>query len=202
MKHVWWGAGLAIWARPVPAFAHSPVPGIEGFYTGLFHPFSTPSQALLIVGLGLLAGGFAVDKARWNLGAFLAATLIGLFLGSGSADVDAMMFAAAFAACAWSALAPGKLLPAAIVLVAIGAVLIGIVSVPDPGPTRDRVITMAGSIVGANVGFLYVLGLVLLVRDRYTWDWVGIGLRVVSAWIGAISLVMLALAFAADGAGA
>jgi hydrogenase/urease accessory protein HupE len=195
---------MAAW--PAPACAHSPVPGFEGFYTGLFHPFSTPSQALLILGIGLLAGGFDVARARWYLGAFLAATLFGLFMGgmfpgSGAADVDAILFAAAFAACAWSALGPGKLAPIAIALVAIGGVLIGILSVPDPGPTRDRIITMTGSVLGANAGFLYVLGFVLFVRDRFMWEWVKIAFRVVAAWLGAISLVMLALGFAARGGG-
>ena len=50
--------------------------------------------------------------------------------------------------------------------------------------------------VGANVGLLYVYGMILFVRERYTWEWVGIALRVAAAWLGAISLLMLALRFA------
>jgi len=197
MKKVWWRAGLALMGGSGPTYAHSPVPGIEGFYVGFLHPFSTPSQALLLVGLAILAGGFSVHIARWHLAAFLAATLIGVLLGNGSAQLDAMMFAATVAVCAYAALGPAKLLPLAVGLVAIGGVLIGIASVPDPGPTRDRVITMCGTMFGANVGFLYVSGFLAVFRERYMWNGFGIALRIVSAWLGAISLIMLALRFAA-----
>ncbi|MES0885357.1 HupE/UreJ family protein [Roseibium sp. SCP14] len=196
MNKGWLCAGLAMAVGPGPAHAHSSVPGIDGFYVGLLHPFSTPSQALVILGLGLLAGGFAPFRARWLLGAFLAATLLGLILGSRSLPLEAMMFAIAFLASTSFALRPGNLLPLAIGLVAVGGVLIGTVSVPDPGPIRDRLVTMTGSTIGANIGLLYVFGFVLFVKERYTWDWVGVALRVLSAWLGAISLVMLALQFA------
>jgi hydrogenase/urease accessory protein HupE len=196
MNKGWLCAGLAMAVWPGPAHAHSSVPGIDGFYVGLFHPFSTPSQALVILGLGVLAGGFSPIRARWLLGAFLAATLLGLFLVSGSLPIEAMMFAVAFLASTSFALRPGYLLPLAIGLVAVGGVLIGTVSVPDPGPIRDRVITMTGSIIGANIGLLYVFGLILFVREHYSWNWVGIALRVLAAWLGAISLVMLALQYA------
>lgn len=196
MKKSWWCAGLLLTVGTGPAYAHSPVSGIEGFYTGLVHPFSTPSQALLMFGLGLLIGSFSNLKIGWQVSAFLAATVAGVILGDRSAQVEAAMFALAFVAFAWSALGPGKLPPVAIVLAAIGGFLIGLVSIPDSGLTRDRLVTMAGSLVGANVGLLYIYVTILSVRERYTWGWVGIALRVVAAWLGAISLLMLALHFA------
>lgn len=193
-------AGRLCWLAPAvgagPAHAHAPIPGIEGFYTGLLHPFSTPAQALLMLGLGLLAGSFDSQRVRWPLGAFLAATLVGVGLGRGPEGLDAALFATAFAAAAWAALAPGRFLPGALVVALVGGVLIAMVSVPDPGPTRDRVITLAGSLVGANLGLLYLAGLTLLARQRDPRAWVRIGLRVAAAWVGAISLLMLALSFA------
>jgi len=195
-KQVWWLVWLAMLVAAGPAHAHSPVPGIEGFYIGLLHPFSTPSQALLMIGLGLLVGSFDVDRARWHLGAFLAVTFIGILAGGGFEALDATMFAAAFLAGALAALVPGKLLPITIVLVIVAGFQIGAASIPDPGPTRDRVITMTGSMVGANVGLVYILGTVLFVRERYPWRWVEIALRVMAAWLGAISLLMFALRFA------
>ncbi len=198
MRIFWWCFGLVFTLGAVPARAHSPMPGAEGFYIGLIHPFSTPSQALLMFGLGLLLGSFDTKKVRWLLGAFVLATFIGLFLGPGSNQLEAAMFALAFFACAWSALIPGKLLPIAVMLPVIGGLLIGMVSVPDPGPTTDRVITMTGSMLGANIGLLYIWGIIIVVKERYTWKWVEIAFRVVAAWLGAISLLMLALQFAAS----
>lgn len=145
--------------------------------------------------LGLLIGGFGSTKVTRPSGAFLVATFAGVILGDSSAQIEAAMFALAFITFAWSALGPGKLLPVAIALAAIGGFLIGLASITDPGPTRDQVITMAGSLVGANVGLLYVYGIMLFVRERFTGTWVGITIRVVAAWLGAISLLMLALRF-------
>lgn len=188
-------SGLPLVAGATPAHAHSPVPGIEGFYTGILHPFSTPGQALLIVGLALLAGGVAVEKVRWLLGGFLVASFAGLVLGPRIPALDPVLFAMSFAVCALAALAPGKLVPLAVGLAGIGGYLIGEASIPDDGPMRDRVITMSGSIVGANLGLLYLFGLTRFIRERYRWPWVDIACRVVAAWMGAVALLMLALGF-------
>lgn len=179
-----------------PAYAHAPIPGIKGFYVGLLHPFSTPSQALLMLGMGLLAGFFVVDKARWFLSTFLGATLLGVFFGSADWELDPALYATSILACLLAALVPGKLTPIAVFLTAVGGVLIGIVSITDAGLTQDRVITMSGSIVGANIGLLYLWGFTHFVQDQYTWPWVMIAFRVAAAWIGAIALLMLALYFA------
>ncbi|MBO9410985.1 MULTISPECIES: HupE/UreJ family protein [unclassified Ruegeria] len=176
-----------------PAAAHSPVPGIKGFYVGLVHPFSTPPQALLMLSLGLLVGGFKPERVRWLLPSFLAASFAGLISAYGLESLDAKMFSIAFAACSTAALFQGKLLPVAIALVCIGAFLIGDASVPEAGPVRDRVFTMSGSMVGANVGFLYLLGGSLWIRERFSKPWVAIAFRVAAAWLGAVSLLMLAL---------
>ncbi|MDJ0991994.1 MAG: HupE/UreJ family protein [Dinoroseobacter sp.] len=176
-----------------PACAHSPVPGLEGFYTGMLHPFSTPSQLLVMVGLGLLVGAFAVKSARWLLCGFLVGTFAGLLMGPLIPDIDPIMFALAFAACCLVALIPGRLMLIAIALAITGGYLIGEASIPDEGPTRDRLFTMSGSIVGANVGLLYLFSIVDFVRSRCVWPWVGVAFRVIAAWLGAISLMMLAL---------
>ena len=176
-----------------PASAHSAFPGIEGFYVGLIHPFSTPSQALLMLGLALLAGGFKPEQAQWLLLSFLLANIAGLVSAFGFDELDAKMFAIAFAACSTAALFPHKLLPFAIALVCVGAFLIGDASVPEPGRLRDRLFTMSGSLVGANVGLLYLLGGSLWIRERSKKPWVGIAFRVASAWLGAVSSLMLAL---------
>ncbi len=189
------------WLAPLlaagPAQAHAPIAGIEGFYIGLLHPFSTPSQALVMVGLGLLIGGFAAVQVKWQLVSFLVCVFLGVFLGSADWEPDAMLFALAFVACAAAALIPGKLVPLTLAMAAVGGFLIGSISIPDDGPVRDRIITMSGSVVGANIGLLYIFGIIHVVRERYTWPWVDIAFRVAAAWLGAISLLMLTLGLAA-----
>lgn len=189
-------APLFVVAVASPAYAHSPVPGIEGFYIGLLHPFSTPSQALLMIGLGLLAGGFDVGKARFLLGAFLISNLVALIVGLGIENIDASSFTVAFCACALAALFPGKPAYLALALVAIGGFLIGEASIPDDGPMRDRLFTMSGSMAGANIGLIYLFGIIHVARERYTWPWVAIAFRIAAAWLGAIALLMLALGVA------
>lgn len=196
MPKVWAIAWLLFIAGAGPAYAHSPVPGIKGFYVGLLHPFSTPPQALLLVGLGLLVGAFDTGKVRWLLGTFLIASSAGLILALGSEALDATLYAAAFLACVVAALLPGKIIPVAIAITAFGGFLIGEASVPDAGPPRDRLFTMSGSMVGANIGLLYIFGIIHLVRERFVWAWVAIAFRVAAAWVGAVALLMLALKWA------
>lgn len=178
-----------------PAHAHAPIPGIKGFYVGLLHPFSTPVQALVMVGLGLLAASFKVEQARWVLVAFLICSLVGVAIGSADWQVDMALFATAILACGFAALGQGRLLPMAVLITLAGGVLIGVVSLPDAGLMRDRVVTMSGSIVGANVGLLYLFGAMHFVKERYKWPWVTVAFQIAAAWLGAIALLMLALGY-------
>ncbi|MFV0409516.1 MAG: HupE/UreJ family protein [Paracoccus sp. (in: a-proteobacteria)] len=192
--------GWAVLAlAPTPALAHSPIPGLKGFYTGMLHPFSTPAQALLVIALGLLIGWFEARRARWTLAAFFIAMLGGGLMGGGPRPLDALLFAGAFAACALAALTPGRLFPLVLAITAISGWVIGIVSVPDPGPDRARIITLSGAFVGANLGLLYLWGTSQFIRERYPQVWIGIAFRIAAAWIGALALIMLALRVVTDG---
>lgn len=185
-----------------PAYAHSPFPGVEGFYVGLLHPFSTPPQALLIIGLALLVAGVAQNRLLVSFGVFLCITLASLVAGLWVEDNDGYLYAAALVACALAALWPRPFLPVVLAMILLAGFLIGQVSIPDPGPTRDRIITMTGSYVGANIGLLWLTAGAISIKERFTQDWVKIAFRIVAAWLGAISLVMLALQFAAVDAAA
>lgn len=176
-----------------PAYAHAPIAGIQGFYAGLLHPFSTPSQALLMLGIGLMIGGFALPQAWRIWSAFVVACFIGMFVGSVDLNLDTALFTVAFVACGLAALAWGRFALFAVAVAAVGGSLIGSASIPDGGETAARAFTMAGSMVGANVGLLYIFGIVHILHTRYTWPWVPIAFRVAAAWVGAMSLLMLAL---------
>ncbi|MGI9366059.1 MAG: hypothetical protein ACR2O8_12805 [Rhizobiaceae bacterium] len=181
----------------LPAHAHSPFPGIEGFYVGLLHPFSTPPQALLIIGLALLVAGVAQNRLLVSFGVFLFTTLVSLVGGLWIEDSDGLLYASAVVVSALAALWPRPLIPVVLVMIFLAGFLIGQVSIPDPGPTRDRIVTMGGSYAGASIGLLWLTAGALSIKERCTQDWVQVAFRVVAAWMGAISLVMLALQFAA-----
>jgi hydrogenase/urease accessory protein HupE len=195
-----WLAGLVWLGFSNPAYAHSPIPGIEGFYVGLLHPFSTPSQAILMLGLGLLISGLRQSHYPPAFGIFLFSMLATLFIGPLVDNPDVALFASAALVGAMAAIWPKTYLPVALAVVAVGGFLIGQVSIPDPGPMRDRIITMAGSFVGANIGLLYVAGGAIFLKERFNQHWVEVAFRVVSAWLGAVALVMLALQLALDDA--
>jgi hypothetical protein len=55
----------------------------------------------------------------------------------------------------------------ALALIAVCAVMIAQVSIPDAGPTQERIITMTCSFAGANVGFPYVAGAVIFLKNRF-----------------------------------
>lgn len=194
------GAALALCAGAGPAAAHSPLPGIEGFYAGLLHPLSTPDQALALLATGLLLGGFAIQRLPVAFGAAaigLATGLAtGLARGTATGDPAPWLFGLAALAAAGAALAPGRALPLAALLSLGAGALLGWASLPDAGPPRDRAFTMAGSVTGAALGLLYVAGGLDLLRDRLRAPWLAIALRVLAAWIAAIALLMLALSLA------
>lgn len=191
-------AGIGFWILIVEtgaAQAHSPVPGIEGFYIGLLHPFSSPAQILLILGAGLLIGGFPRDKVRWLLAAFLAFSFAGLFW-SGGAVSDTLAYTVAIATSALAAASANRFFPAAVVCVAITGLLLGAMSVPDGGLWWDRFVTMSGSLAGLNILMLYLSGFVVVLNERFQWAMLLVAFRIAAAWIAAVSSMMLAIQFA------
>lgn len=201
-KPFWrWLGVVGILGLPTPALAHSPVPGIEGFYLGLLHPLSTPAQVLLFIGLAVLIGGHDKTHARWMLLAFLVATGTGMLAGGGIEIPDPVLYATAALASTLAALSVRRLFPAALVCVAFAGLLIGVISIPDAGAVRGRTITMLGSFLGSNVFLLYLAGMVIVVTDRFDWKWVPIAFRVVAAWVAAISAIMLAFHIAPESSG-
>ena len=184
---------------PTPALAHMPVPGIEGFYLGLAHPFATPSHALLLLALGVLAGGFETERIQGFLGAFFLGMLTGLLEFGGKFVLHETMLATAVAASALAALAPAGFWMPAISATALGGFLLGVMT-RDPGDIQDQLTVIAGTIVGANLGLLFFAAGLDWVREKAPWHWVMVAIRIAAAWISAISLLLFALFFAAMGA--
>ncbi len=192
------GLGLGILVGLTGAAqAHSPVPGIEGFYVGLLHPFSSPAQILLILGSGLLIGGFPRDRVRWLLAAFLAFSFAGLFWSGGDVS-DTLAYIVAIATSALAAASANRLFPAAVGCVAVAGLLLGATSAPDGGLRWDRPVTMSGPFAGLNILMLYLSGCVVVLNERVQWAMLPVAFRIAAAWIAAISSMMLAINFAPD----
>lgn len=192
-------AGLC--ARPDAAAAHNPLPGLEGFYTGLLHPLTTPDQVLLLIATAFGLGRFAMASLRPAFGALALGLLGGLFLGQGEGggETAPWLLTLAAGAAIWAALLPGRGLHVATVLAAFSGFGLGWASVPEAGATLDRAVTMSGAFFGAGLAVFYVTGAVEILRDRVAATWLDIGLRVLAAWVAALAIILLALLMAEPG---
>jgi hydrogenase/urease accessory protein HupE len=193
-------AFVLAWAcSPDVAFAHTPVPGLEGFYAGLMHPLSTPPQLLALLALGLLLGQCWPQKFIIAWRAFALTAIAGLALGAagyGRGLGEPALLVIALAASSLAAMAPVWAIVPGTMAAAVGGLFLGIVSTPDPGPLRAMIVTITGAYIGQNLALFYATGGIGWLRDRFNKPWALIGLRIIAAWIAAISCLMLALTVA------
>jgi hydrogenase/urease accessory protein HupE len=182
---------------PEVALAHSrPVPGLEGFYLGMAHPLSTPPQLLALLALGFLLGQCWPRKFIIAWRAFALATIGGLtlgFAGYGHSLGERALLVIALAASSLAAILPASVWVPGRMFAGAGGLFLGMVSTPDVGPLGAMIVTIIGTYVGANLAFFYATGGIGWLRDHFNKPWALIGLRLVAAWIAAISCLMLAL---------
>lgn len=185
-----WGA-LAIAVVPGSAAAHSPIPGIEGFYVGMLHPIASLPQLLALVALSLLLGlgrpgAFAVGWA-----AFALTCVVGVVLGQWRPDLvvgGPWLLGLAAATAALAAGAPQGLRAAAPALAAAIGAGVGLASTPAPGPWTPTLITVSGSVVGACVALLYAGGVVGWLRGRFEGGPMRAGLRSAAALVAGLAV--------------
>ncbi len=195
------GILLATALAPGITWAHSPVPGFRGFYVGLLHPLITPAQLLALLATGLLLGLRRRQGLGTSLLLFALASAAGIAAGQvagypGWIDLTLALLAACAAVLA--ALRPtGRVLPAGAVEVPAG-LLLGLASTPESGPALATAITLAGSLVGLALALAWITALTLTAWTRFTWPWARLSLRIASAWLAAVSVLMAALLLAAD----
>lgn len=172
------------------ASAHSPVPGLGAFYSGMLHPLVAPSAFIALVALGVLIGQHGLAQARKAVLGFVVAVALGLVLGSQwpGVEVDAGLLLAALAT-AVCALAAWRL--PAVALVAL-AVLVGMAAgfgLSDMAVGSARWVVVAGTWLGCAFLALGVAALAELARK----PWQHIALRVVASWLAASALLVLGL---------
>lgn len=188
---------LACWFFPNTAFAHSSVPGMEGFYSGLLHPLKETAQALAIASLGLFVGQQPTQHADKIALAFTLALIVGLIAAFARPSLvapDPLFFLLAMTIGALVAIAR-PVGPAILVLLASATgIASGVISMPDPGGWSAMALTISGSLFGAILVFAYAFCGAHWVMSQTKRPWLSIGLRVFGSWIAAACALMLALA--------
>lgn len=189
--------GLLALLMPEAALAHGSVAGIGEFYNGLLHPMLAPAHLLGLLGLALWLGQGALQLQRH--------TLIGLLLGliagalsarlAGDPDTDAWLYLLAAAAAAGAAASfKGPALLRSLLALLLG-LAIGLGSGAPSLSGVPRFAAFAGSVSGACL-LLSVLAVgveELVVRRRQVWALHAC--RILSAWVIAIALLLLAYAW-------
>jgi urease accessory protein len=183
---------IALAVMVEPAQAHAPIKGIGAFYNGLLHPLFVPAHLLLVFGFGLLLGQHAPNTSRFGWLAFVAALWTGLVIGhlSGT-DVPVMLLlltalaAGLLVAVDWSI--PGV---AAAALGGVAGFTIGMDSMPEPLTSKETLLALAGTGVGAALIVSYIGGAAAWLQA----PWQRIGIRVAGSWTAASALLVLALA--------
>jgi urease accessory protein len=190
-------AGAALALACGSAAAHSPVPGIGHFYSGMLHPMLATAHLLALLAVGLWLGQHWPARLR-ELAALLLALAAGLVLsgpapwpGLEQALLALCVLAAGTAAAAARTLPPALSLSAA---AAIGLVM-GLDSAPDGLTGRPLWLSLAGSWVGVLLG-LAALAALSEWADK---PWMKVAARVVSSWLAAAAILVLALAWAEIG---
>lgn len=182
---------------PVPAWAHGSVPGLQGIYSGMLHPFTSGPQILALFALALviqqrlpdsedvfhgfwvscLAGAGAAALTPWTLNMDVPLTLLAI--------VTALLGASAV-----------RLPLLALLLLGIACGLpSGYLCWPEPGAKGDMMFTALGGIIGSVLIIIVVAGIIEAIWQAAKWPWLPIAVRVAGSWIAAISVLLGALLF-------
>lgn len=193
---------IAFLILPTLSFAHSPSKGLAGFYTGILHVYSEVSLVIALVALGLLVGQTTdLDKQRKLLAGFLITIVLSSAIGSfglievGSRTLQLALWGSVVLVCLHAALLPNWAAMSAAIAVAVMASIMGQITVPDPGEFLPFLVTLAGSVTGCVLGFLYSAALVAFLHQRFQLLWQRTILRIISAWLFAISFLLLAVQY-------
>ena len=182
---------------PETAWAHSSIPGMQGLYWGMLHPFSSGPQILALFALSLVIQQRQPAGEEMLIG-FLAGCVAGVAaaaLGVSGFNPDIPLTLFAFAAGVLTASAIK--LPVAVLAVpgGIGGLLSGYVSWPDPGSASGMMMSALGAVVGSTLIIIVVAGMIEIIRQKAGWAWLPVGVRVAGSWIAAISVLLGALLF-------
>lgn len=129
---------------------------------------------------------------------FAASMLLGVCLGQFGLipgwSESALVFVALITA-ALPALYPTGFFVSFVILPGIIGLLIGFLSTPDPGSFQATAIMLSGNFIGASLALFYLSSSFGWFQKRFN-RWGRMGLRIVAAWIAAISILIASLIIA------
>ncbi len=187
---------LVLAACPLPALAHGSIPGANVFYNGFLHPFLAPAHAISLAALALWLGSQGEERKGLFINGLAAGLLVGALLSRGLGDPNtdfallllallcSLMVAFQWMGPRWGVVGVAS---AVGVAVALGS--------GDPAFSGMPRFTLLG---GACIGSVILVGMVafwvdeLVVRQRLRPAL--IATRIVSSWMSAIALLLVALA--------
>jgi urease accessory protein len=177
---------------PELAFAHSPIKGIHYFYNGILHPVLVPAHLILLIALGLFWGQRGLQRMQIPLLVFVVGAALGLALSAFNefSLVEILLLAAALVLGLLGASAYLPPPPAYLVLGGVTGLLLGFDSSQLELAASERIVAYLGTALGMYFLLLYLITLSEFCQRR---DWTRIGVRVVSSWVSAASILVLTL---------
>ena len=167
---------------------------MEGFFIGLWHPYTSAAAILAMTGWGLV---LSADYARLqqNLLVYIPACAIGLLLPALGMVVQPDLPLLAFAMLAGMATATAYRFPATAyrLAAAIVGLFLGVQSAPDSGPLGATIVTALGSVVGVSSVLFYIGGGLDWLRTRIKRQWFPVAMRIAGSWTTATSILLAAL---------
>ena len=171
---------------------------MSGFVAGLLHPLALPAHVLALLALGLLIGQQTARTRHVSLAAFVASAAVGLTaiaFGVGQTSAADVLLATTFASGASAAIARPLPALACALLAAIAGVALALNSPPEAISIVVATATLVGTGLGASLALaIIVTGMNYLTRVR-EWNWARLGGRILSSWIAASAILVLAVRF-------
>ena len=181
---------MTLFLLPAAADAHLVNTGFGTFYDGVVHLFITPSDILVAIGLGLLAGLCGAAASRGAIIALPAAWLTGEMIGAIYPEVitlpwlTTLSFGIVGVLVALNATMPRTML---LLLTCVAGMLHGFVN----GATMAAAGTDRLGMLGAAIAVFIVITLVAAQVVSLRALWSRIVVRVAGSWIAAVGLLML-----------
>jgi urease accessory protein len=171
---------------------------MSGFVAGLLHPLVLPAHALALLALGLLIAQQAAGGRHVSLVAFVTGVAIGLTAiasGVGQTSAADVLLATAFVSGTSAAIARPLPALACALLAAIAGIALALDSPPEATSITVATAMLVGTGLGASLALAVIATGTSYLINMGQWNWARLGGRIVSSWIAASAILVLAVRF-------